>query len=188
MKILAINRALNQPVDEAINHLSIIPDSAIIREGKPFFIPSFSQQWEYEVTIAFRVKRLGKNIAAKFAHRYIDAIAMAVRTRPIDFEQSIQASAITTAFDGAFIIGDWVEFESLDSIKSLSIEIESHKISFDLDQLAIEKTIELLSRYLTLKIGDIIAPAALAIGGDIIINTIIDGKLNEQNNIRLKFK
>jgi 2-keto-4-pentenoate hydratase/2-oxohepta-3-ene-1,7-dioic acid hydratase in catechol pathway len=188
MKILAINRTLNQPIDEAINHLSIIPDSAIIREGKPFFIPSFSQRWEYELTIAFRVTRLGKNIAAKFAHRYIDALALAVRNHPIDFEQAAAPSDITTAFDGAFIIGDWVEFESLDSMKSLSVEIDNKKISVEMSQLAIEETIALLSKYLTLKIGDIIAPATLSISGDITINTIIEGKLNDNTNIRLKFK
>ena len=188
MKILAINRTLNQSANESINHLSIIPDSAIIREGKPFFIPSFSQRWEYEVTIAYRVTRLGKNIASKFAHRYIDALAVAVRTRPIDLEESAVGSAITTAFDGAFIIGDWVELESLKELDSLTIEIDNQSITVELSQLAIEDTIAVLSKYLTLKIGDIIAPASLPIKGEIKINTIVDGKLNEAQNIRLKFK
>lgn len=188
MKILSINRTLDQSVNEAINHLAIIPDSAIIREGKPFFIPGFSQHWEYQATIAFRVTRLGKNIAAKFAHRYIDALALAVRTIPRELEASATPSAITTAFDGAFIIGEWLNLDQFESNKTISIEIENQTCSIDISQLAIEDTIALLSKYLTLKIGDIIAPATLPINGNISINTIIEGRLNNNPNIRLKFK
>lgn len=188
MKILSINRTLDQSVNEAINHLAIIPDSAIIREGKPFFIPGFSQHWEYQATIAFRVTRLGKNIASKFANRYIDALALAVRTIPCELEATAAPSAITTAFDGAFIIGEWVSLDQFENNKLASVEFENHSMSIDLSQLAIEDTIAILSKYLTLKIGDIIAPAVLPINGNISINTIIEGQLNNKPNIRLKFK
>lgn len=188
MKILSINRTLDQSVNEAINHLAIIPDSAIIREGKPFFIPGFSQKWKYQATIAFRVTRLGKNIAAKFAHRYIDALALAVRTIPIDLEASATASAITTAFDGAFIIGEWLDLTQFENNKNITVEIDNQIVSIDINQFEIEETIALLSKYLTLKIGDIIAPAILPINGNININTIIDGNINNTPNIRLKFK
>lgn len=188
MKILSINRTLEQSVNEAINHLAIIPDSAIIRDGKPFFIPGFSQNWKYQATIAFRVTRLGKNIAAKFAHRYIDAIALAVRTTPTDLEATAAPSAITTAFDGAFIIGEWLNLNKFENNKTISIEIDNHAFSLDFSQLAIEDTIALLSKYLTLKIGDIIAPATLPLNGNISINTTIDGSINNTPNIRLKFK
>ncbi len=188
MKILSINRTLDQSVNEAINHLAIIPDSAIIREGKPFFIPGFSQKWKYQATIAFRVTRLGKNIAAKFAHRYIDALALAVCTIPLDFEASVAPSAISSAFDGAFIIGEWIDLNQFQNNKNISIEIGGQELSVDISKFAIEETIALLSKYLTLKIGDIIAPASLPINDDIIINTIIDGNINNSHNIRLKFK
>ena len=188
MKILAINRTLDQSVNDIINHLAIIPDSAIIREGKPFFIPRFSQNWKYQATIAFRVTRLGKNIAAKFAYRYIDALALAVRTIPIDLEASATQSAITTAFDGAFIIGQWIELNNFESNNNISIEFDNQAFSLDISQLAIEETIALLSKYITLKIGDIIAPAIIPISENITINTIIDGNLNNTPNIKLKFK
>lgn len=188
MKILAINRTLDQSVNDAINHLAIIPDSAIIREGKPFFVPGFSQNWRYQATIAFRVTRLGKNIATKFAHRYIDALALAVRTIPIDLKTSTAKSDITTAFDGAFIIGQWINLSNFENNKNISIEIDNQVFSIDISQLAIEETIALISKYITLKIGDIIAPAIIPISGNIAINTIIDGNINNTPNIKLKFK
>ncbi|MBR5331757.1 MAG: fumarylacetoacetate hydrolase family protein [Muribaculaceae bacterium] len=187
MKIISINRELNQPVATAINHVTIIPDSAIIRDGKPFFVPGFSSQWKYQATIAFRVKRLGKNISTRFAHRYIDAIALAVNTLPLDLINSIAPSATTTAFDGAFIIGDWVETETFND-STLSVTIGDDTQSIALSQLAIEETVASLSQYFTLKIGDIICPAVLPICNDIKLNTIIEGTLNGDNNLKLKFK
>lgn len=187
MKIISINRELDQPVTTAVNHVTIIPDSAIIRDGKPFFVPGFSSQWKYQATIAFRVKRLGKNIATRFAHRYIDAIALAVNTLPLDLINSIAPSATTTAFDGAFIIGDWIETENFNEV-SLSVKIGDESISVDLSQLAIEETVAQLSQYFTLKIGDIICPAVLPICNEISINTIVEGSLNGSNNLKLKFK
>ena len=188
MKILAINRTINQPIDITTQHLSIIPDSAIIREGKPFFVPGFSDKWEYQATIAFRVTRLGKNIAAKFAHRYIDAVALAVYTKPIDFIDKVSQSAIASAFDGAFIIGDWIPLEHFDKDASISIDFEANSTSLSISQLAIEDTIADISKYLTLKIGDIIAPAIIPISGDIVINSIVNGSINNNHNIKLKFK
>ena len=188
MKILAINRILGQSVDITNNHLSIIPDSAIIREGKPFFVPGFSGKWEYQATIAYRVTRLGKNIAAKFAHRYIDALALAVYTKPIDFIDKVGQSAIASAFDGAFIIGDWIPLEQFDKDAAISIDFDGNNTSLSLSQLAIEDTIADISKYLTLKIGYIIAPAIIPITGDIAINTIVNGSINNTPNIKLKFK
>ena len=52
------------------------PDSALLKDGKPFFIPDFSKQVDYETELVVRISRLGKNIAPRFAHRYYDAIFM----------------------------------------------------------------------------------------------------------------
>ncbi len=189
MKILSINRDLNQPLSTTVHNVTIIPDSAMIQGGKPFFIPNFSQNWEYQASIAFRIKRLGKKIGKKFASRYYDAIALAVNTIPVDtIIEGQSSSAIFNAFDGAFIIGDWIELDQLDNTNSLSVSIGNETISVDINQLAIDDTIATISQYITLKIGDIITPAHLPISGIITIDTIVNGTLNNTPNLRLKFK
>ena len=65
MKILALNRPLGTPLNGVAN-VDIIPDSALIKDRKPFFMPDFSTRWTLEVTLAYRVSRLGKNVAEKF--------------------------------------------------------------------------------------------------------------------------
>ena len=55
---------LNEPV------IFLKPESAILKDGKPFFYPDWSSQIEYEAEIVVRIDRLGKNIQSKFAYRY----------------------------------------------------------------------------------------------------------------------
>lgn len=186
MKIIIVNRPIDQQQFDTFPKVDIIPDSAIIKEGKPFFVPNFSSSWEYEITIAFRITRLGKNIATKFAHRYYDAIAIAARTIPVDIKSS--ESALCTAFDGSFILGEWINIDQLQKEKDLSINIDNNNFTISISHLAIDETIAQLSKYLTLKIGDIIAPATIPITGNIEINTVIEGQLNDNPNIKLKFK
>ena len=50
------------------------PDSAMLKDGKPFFIPDFSNEIHYETELVVRISRLGKNISERFAHRYYDAV------------------------------------------------------------------------------------------------------------------
>ena len=54
------------------------PDSALLKDGKPFFIPDFTKQCDYEVELVVRICRLGKNISPRFAHRYYDAVTVGI--------------------------------------------------------------------------------------------------------------
>lgn len=183
MKILAVNRELKQPINDFVG-VDVIPDSAMIQDGKPFFVPDFFNQWCYYAVLAFRVSRLGKNIATKFAHRYYDAVALAVRTSPV-VTMPI-STAVTTAFDGAFICGAWTQIDNLNENPRISIGDKS--ISISTANLLINDTVAYLSKYFTLKIGDIIIPAKISIESEIITDTVVVGKINENDCLKLKFK
>ena len=81
MKIFAVGMNYAEHNKE-LNHTFLIPeepviflkpDSALLKDGKPFFIPDFSNEVHYETELVVRISRLGKNIAERFAHRYYDA-------------------------------------------------------------------------------------------------------------------
>lgn len=188
MKIIIVNRNIEHQLSHDIPRVDIIPDSAIIRDGKPFFVPNFSSRWKYEAMVAFRSMRLGKNIAPKFAHRYYDAFTLAVRTIPCDLSPS--QSAISHAFDGAFIIGEWIDIEKLNTLNEIKINIGKKETTIKNSQLDIDNTIARLSKYFTMKIGDIICPAILNISDNININTTISGAINNiiDECLKLKFK
>ena len=85
MKIIAVgmNYALhNQELGHtSVNKEPVIfmkPDSAILKDGKPFFIPDFSNEVHYETELVVRINRLGKNISPRFASRYYDALTVGI--------------------------------------------------------------------------------------------------------------
>lgn len=86
MKIIAIgmNYSLHCQelhADEALPQEPVIfmkPDSALLKDSKPFFIPDFCEQVDYETELVVRISRLGKNIAERFASRYYDAVTVGI--------------------------------------------------------------------------------------------------------------
>lgn len=186
MKVIFVNRPIEQPLSGQLPKINIIPDSAMIRDGKPFFVPNFSNDWEYQLVIAVRSTRLGKNISEKFAHRYFDAIALAAKNIPCDL---CSDSAIAYAFDGAFILGDWIPIEKISS-PYLDINIENQSMRLDISQLEISKTIAAISHYFTLKIGDIIVVATTPLTRKINIDTTASGYIKDidGSGLKLKFK
>ena len=83
MKIIAVGMNYAQHNKELghtqVNREPVIfmkPDSAILKDGKPFFVPDFSAEVHYETEVVVRICRLGKNIAPRFAHRYYDAVTV----------------------------------------------------------------------------------------------------------------
>ena len=88
MKIIAVgmnyalhNKELGHTHENKEPVIFLKPDSAILKDGKPFFIPDFSNEVHYETEVVVRICRLGKNIAPRFAHRYYDAVTVGIDVR-----------------------------------------------------------------------------------------------------------
>ena len=104
MKAVVSMRRPDAHFDSATS-VTVVPDSAILRTGRPWFIPPFAPEWRLETVLALRISRLGHCIGAKFADRYFDAITIGVMPRPVPHDT---ANGLLDAFDGAFITGDWM--------------------------------------------------------------------------------
>lgn len=189
MKIMALNRSIGAAISEPIA-VDIIPDSAIIKDRKPFFMPDFSSKWAYDLNIAVRVNRLGKNVGEKFASRYYDAITLCLRMIPVDMIEKLSVAGITSnlasSFDGAIILGDW---QSIDSIQEqIKISIGNFETIVNTSDIKIDNSIKQLSKYFTFKIGDILIPAKLNHQSEFKIDDIIVGKINDIECINFKIK
>ncbi len=189
MKIMALNRIVGSEIT-APAALDIIPDSAVIKEGKPFFVPDFSEKWVYEVCPAVRINRLGKNIGEKFAPRYYDALTLCLRLVPVDMievmsQQGVQ-SALATSFDGAVILGDWQDISSLPA--TLALKVGDLEIEIETAQLQIDKIVKQMSQYLTFKIGDILIPGKFPGATPFAIDNVITGSLNGKECLLFRTK
>lgn len=167
---------------ETTPSVDIIADSAIIRDGKPFFMPDFAENWVAEAVIAIRISRLGKNIGSKFASRYFDAITTALRIKPSD--TSLCRTALYKSFDGSVIMGNWHPIDNPQSI----IRIADNEYTFSLEDIDINNAISIISRYITLKIGDVIILGRYADNIDLHIDSTITINLNETENLKVKIK
>ncbi len=156
MKIMALSRMIGTPVSEPLM-AEIIPDSAILKDNKPLFLPQFSSTWSAEIAVAYRICRLGKNIGQKFASRYYDAFTVALRLVPEDLKKVAESSAIATSFDNALIIGEWIPAEDIQ--QTITITIGNLSIDLDAQSVSIDEAVKNLSRYFTFKIGDMVIPA-----------------------------
>jgi 2-keto-4-pentenoate hydratase/2-oxohepta-3-ene-1,7-dioic acid hydratase in catechol pathway len=141
------------------------PDSALLKNNKPFFLPGFSENIHYEVEVVVKISKLGKSIASKFAPRYFDELTLGIDITARDL-QSRQSAAgypweISKCFDGAAPVGSFVPVNSVDDVLNLDFRLEINgKIvqqSNTSDMIFnINEIIEYVSRFFTLKTGDLI--------------------------------
>lgn len=189
MKVIAINSNYPTIADACDKRVFLMADSSLAKSGKPWFLPDYAERFEYRQHIVFRIGRLGKNIARKFALRYVDAVTVGASVEASPLPQS----AIANAFDGAAMIGDFIPIEEIDDINSiaatLGIEGQETATLSSADMICkIDELIEYLSRYFTLKIGDIIYSGYGNAATPLQINQTLIGTINgtEVLNIRIK--
>jgi len=141
------------------------PDSSILKNNKPFFLPDFSDNFHYEVEVVIKISKLGKGISAKFAPRYFDEFTVGIDITARDL-QSRQSAAgmpweISKCFDGAAPIGSFVPVSSIKDMGNLDFRLEiNDKVvqkSNTSDMIfGFNEIIEYVSKYFTLKTGDLI--------------------------------
>lgn len=130
--------------------VTVVPDSAILRTGRPWFIPPFATRWTLQTVLALRMSRLGHCIGAKFAHRYFDAVTLGVMPRPYPHDPS---NGMLDAFDGALIIGDWMPLPEDGALEAFT---PSGAIDLGSQPEEARDIIARLSTFATMKTGDVV--------------------------------
>ena len=185
MKIICIGRNYADHVRELNNPLPTVPvffmkpESSILLNNNPFFLPDFSNEVHYEAEIVLKIIRLGKNIEPQFAHRYYQEIGIGIDFTARDLQRECQKEGnpweIAKGFDGSAVLGKFIKMEKLP---------DPHAISFQLDLngktvqkgntkdmiFSFDAIIAYISKFVTLKIGDIIYTGTPAGVGPVKIN------------------
>ena len=162
------------------------PDSALLKDGKPFFIPDFSKQVDYETELVVRISRLGKNIAPRFAHRYYDAVTVGIDFTARDLQRKFRAEGkpweLCKGFDNSAVIGDFVPVKRFKDVQNLDfhLDIDGNKVQqgntcnmiFKIDEI-----IAYVSQFYTLKIGDLLYTGTPVGVGPVRIGQHLEGYL-----------
>lgn len=176
--------------------IDVVPDSALQKSGKPFFVPDFAREFRFRVFVAVRVCRLGKNITRKFASRYYDAVGICLSIEAADMLVSLQSKglpwALATAFDGSVILGEVFPVESTglhgNSIEVFSDEEKVESIALKEANADFDGIIEYVSKYFTLKIGDYILVECGVKAHSIHIGGHVKALFGTQESVNVKIK
>lgn len=164
------------------------PESALLKNGKPFFLPDHLGRVDHEVEIVVRICRLGKNVAERFAHRYYDAVTVGIDFTARDLQRRLKDAGypweVAKAFDGSAAIGEWVELDGLDVQQlpfHLDINGQTAQQGFSGDMLfRVDEIISYISRFFTLKTGDILYTGTPAGVGPVHIGDHLEGYLEDR--------
>ena len=177
--------------DEPLPEAPVIfmkPDSALLKDGKPFFIPDFSSRIDYEAEMVVRICRLGKNISERFAHRYYDALTVGIDFTARDLQGQFRAEGkpweLCKGFDNSAAIGDWVPVDRFQHIQNINFHLDIDGKTVQQDNTcnmlhSVDKIIAYVSRFCTLKIGDLLFTGTPVGVGPVAINNHLEGYLEQ---------
>jgi 2-keto-4-pentenoate hydratase/2-oxohepta-3-ene-1,7-dioic acid hydratase in catechol pathway len=141
------------------------PDSSILKNNKPFFLPYFSANIHYEVEVVIKISKLGKGISAKFSHRYYDELTLGIDITARDLQNKLAANGmpweISKCFDGAAPLGHFISVSAIKDMGNLDFRLEINgKIRQQGNTsdmiFGINEIVEYVSKFFTLKTGDLI--------------------------------
>ncbi|HCI55087.1 MAG TPA: fumarylacetoacetate hydrolase family protein [Bacteroidales bacterium] len=171
MKIICVGLNYRQHADELKWEapdkpvLFMKPDSALLKNNKPFFLPDFSKDIHYEVEVVVKICRLGKGISAKFAHRYFDEVTLGIDITARDLQAEVRKNSlpweITKGFDGAAPVGKLLPVTGFSDVNNMNFRLEINGKTVQKGNTAdmifsIAEIIEYASIFFTLKTGDLI--------------------------------
>lgn len=187
MKAYLIDRLPGAPVAAPLP-IRIVPASAFIPGGRPVYLPPIADVWEAEAYVALRVCRLGKGVAPQFAHRYYDAMAVAVRLVPSGLEEHCAAAGMPCGaawtFDGALQLGGWTDLPGSDGV---TLTLGDASVHLDAGLIDADNVVSVLSQYTGIKQGDIIAPVRLPVRLPVGQGTRFEARLG-QSVLALRYK
>jgi len=203
MKIICIGhnyrehaKELNTPIpEEPVFFMK--PDSSILLDNKPFYLPDFSNEIHHEVEVLVKINRLGKNIESKYAHRYYNEITVGIDFTARDLQRKCKAEGkpweISKAFDGSAVIGKFIKLNSNINIHALDFRLHLNGVKVQEGNtsdmiFSIDQIIEYISRFITLKIGDVIYTGTPKGVGTVKINDRLEAYIGDMKLLDLEVK
>lgn len=203
MKIIAIgqnysehNKELNSkhPTEPVV---FMKPDSALLKNNKPFYLPDFSEDLHYETELIIKINRLGKNIAPQFANRYFAEIGLGVDFTARDLQRRLKANGhpweVAKAFDNSAVIGGFLPVDELGDIHQIEFRLDLNGVTVQQGNskdmiFTIETLIAHISTFFTLKIGDILFTGTPAGVGPVKVGDRLEGYIFDKKMFDFKIK
>lgn len=204
MKIFAIglnyashNKEMKRTFESEEPVLFMKPDTALLKDGKPFLLPDFSNEIHYETELVVKVNRLGKNIGERFAHRYYDEITVGIDFTARDLQRKQKELGlpweIAKSFDNSAAIGEFISKKAFNDIQNLNFHLNINNTTVQKGNskdmiYSVDRIISYISRFFTLKIGDLIFTGTPAGIGPVNINDHLKGYIEDRKLLDFRIK
>lgn len=198
MNYVGYNKSLSEPLlkqDDPV--IFTKADSSLLKDRKPFFIPDELGTIEYEAEVVVRVCRLGKSISERFASRYYDAVTVGIDFTARDLLKKLRQQGLpwdmSKSFDSAAVIGEWVPKDKFLDVQRLRFHLdvngETKQEGCTSDMIyKVDEIISYVSRFFTLKTGDLIYTGCPVSGTPVHINDRLEGYIEERKVLDLHCK
>ncbi|WP_400190505.1 fumarylacetoacetate hydrolase family protein [Hymenobacter sp. B81] len=204
MKILCIGRNYAEHIAELNNEtpaepvIFLKPDTALLQRNQPFFHPEFTQDIHHEVELVLRVSKNGRHIEEQFAHSYFDAIGLGLDLTARDLQSQLKSKGLpwelAKGFDGSAPLSETFkpvsEFADLKNI-SFRLDVNGQTRQQGNSGLMLHdfgKIISFISRFITLKMGDLIFTGTPSGVGPIRVGDRLEGYLENEKLLDLNVR
>ncbi len=203
MKIICIGRNYGEHAKELNNAipekpiLFMKPQTALLKDNKPFFLPDWSTDMHYETELVLKVCKQGKYIEEKFVHKYFDEVSVGIDFTARDLQAQQKAKGlpweIAKAFDNSAVIGEIKKISDLGKSKGFQFHLmlNGNKVqdgNTDDMIFSFENIIAYASQFFTLQVGDLIYTGTPAGVGPVSIGDRLEGYLEGQKVFDFEIK
>jgi len=188
-----INELSNQKPEEPVIFMK--PDTSVLNNGFPFVIPEFSNDVHHELEVVVKINKVGKYIQTKFAHKYYNQIGLGIDFTARDLQAKLKQKGlpweIAKSFDGATVLGTFVDKDQFEDLQNLSFQLEKNGMVVQSgntqDMLwKIDELIAYISQFFTLKTGDVIFTGTPAGVAKVNPGDELEGFLEDQKLLSIK--
>lgn len=203
MKIIAIGRNYAEHIEELKNErpsepvVFLKPDTAVLKNNAPFFHPDFSSNIHHEVELILKICREGKYIQKQFAHRYFDEVGIGIDFTARDLQEKCKTKGlpweIAKAFNGSAPIGGFLPLDEIQNLQDIEFHLtingelrqkgNTSMMLFDFGDI-----IAYVSKFFTLKKGDLIFTGTPAGVGKISIGDHLEGYIEDKKLLDFEVK
>jgi len=199
MKIICIGRNYVAHAKELNNPLPtepvffMKPDTSLVIRNRPFFYPDISKDIHYEVELVIKINKNGRHIEEKFANTYYSEIGIGIDFTARDIQQKCKEKGLpwepAKAFDGSAPIGKFIPLSQVSDHNEIRFHLikNGEKVQDGNSALMIfsfDKVISYVSRFVTLKMGDLIFTGTPAGVGPVKIGDTLEAFIGDQKLLK----
>jgi 2-keto-4-pentenoate hydratase/2-oxohepta-3-ene-1,7-dioic acid hydratase in catechol pathway len=202
MKIFCIGRNYSEHAKElgnAVPENPVVfskPDTALLKNGEDFYLPSFSNDVHHEIELVIRINKVGKNIQEKFARNYFSEVGIGVDFTARDLQAQLKTKGLpwelAKGFDGSAPIGEFMSIADID-LSNINFGLKKNGAWVQKGNtkdmiFSFDKIISFISQYFTLKVGDLIYTGTPAGVGPVVIGDKLEGFMEDKSMLNFEVK